>query len=220
MPKTQDKITLLQQLLPFGFEECVLANKSKFIKNKCGCILFVDIVSYCELAEKRTDVTTYLILNKIYTMFDTIIEKYENIQKIETIGDAYMVVGNINTFKDETNLYLDMINFSFELIHLLEKEICNNKINIRIGIHSGSYIVCLLGNKNSRLCIVGKNVNKTARLQSTSEINKIHISEEFYNKIPKHIIDKYIFDKKENVFLKNIGYVNTYMIIPTITPSL
>jgi class 3 adenylate cyclase len=125
-----------------------------------------------------------------------------------------MVVGNINTFKDEDNLYLDMINFSFELIHLLEKEICSNKINIRIGIHSGSYIVCLLGKLNPRLCIVGKNVNKTARLQSTSEINKIHISEEFYNKIPKHIIDKYIFDKKENVFLKNIGYDNTYMIIP------
>ena len=130
MSNSEDKINLLQKLLPFGFEECVLANKAKFIKNKCGCILFVDVVSYCELAEKRTDVTTYLILNKIYTMFDTIIEKYENIQKIETIGDAYMVVGNINTFKDEEILYLDMINFSFELINLLEKEICSNKINI------------------------------------------------------------------------------------------
>lgn len=214
MINSEDKINLLQRLLPFGFEDSVLLNKSKFLKNPCGCILFVDVVSYCELAEKRTDVTTYLILDKIYTMFDSIIEKYKYIQKIETIGDAYMVVGNINTFKDDESLYLDMIHFSFELIKSLENDVCNNKINIRIGIHSGSYVVCILGKINPRLCIVGKNVNKTARIQSTCEINKIHISEEFYNKLPKNIFDNSIFNKNENVFLKNIGFVNTYMITP------
>jgi len=208
------KINLLRKLLPFGFEDCVISNKSKFIKNPYGCILFIDVVSYCELAEKRTDVTTYLILDKIYTLFDSIIEKYRHIQKIETIGDAYVVVGNIDNFKDEEDLYLDMLHFSFDIIKLIEKEICKNKINIRIGIHSGSFVVCLLGKINPRLSIVGKNVNKTARLQSTCEINKIHVSEDFYKKLPEYICLKYTFDKKEDVFLKNIGHVTTYMVAP------
>jgi class 3 adenylate cyclase len=206
-----NQIHLLQQILPLNFDKYYLSKKRKIMKNQNGCILFTDIVSYCELAEKYTDCIIMLILNDMYTRFDKIIEKYQYIHKIETIGDSYMVVGDINNFKYNDKLYIEMINFAFDILKETKKiKTPNHKLDIRIGIHIGSYIISVLGYKNPRVCIIGKNINMCARLQSTASPDTIQISEELYKKINHE--QNISFQKNENVFLKNIGIINTYTI--------
>lgn len=112
---------LLKQLLPYGLDTYYLEGKRKYMKNTNGCILFADIVSYCEISEKYTDIVTYLILDDIYSRFDLIIRKYPHIQKIETIGDAYMVVGDLNNLKFNPELYTNMCNFALEIIEEIKK---------------------------------------------------------------------------------------------------
>ena len=210
------QIELLRKLLPFGFDQNYIENTSTNKQFNKICVLFTDIVSYTELAHKYEDIVIFELLNNIYIRFDTIIKKYSHLQKIETIGDAYMVVGDI--FKDTNDykmavrqiilLALDFMN-EIKLIKTPD----GKPLTIRIGIHIGSVIVGILGNEIPRLCIVGNTVNIASRLQSTSDQSKIQISEELYEIAKNIFFDINIeYVLKENVFLKNIGCVNTYII--------
>jgi class 3 adenylate cyclase len=215
MKELKLRTKLLKQLLPYDLDDYYLEGKRKYIKNKNGCILFADIVGYCEIAEKYTDIVRYLILDDIYSRFDHIIRKYPHIQKIETIGDAYMVVGDLNNLEFNPDLYLNICEFAFEIMEEIKKvKTPNHKLDLRIGIHVGSYIISVLGSINPRLSIIGKNVNKTARLQSTAEKNSIQISKWLYDILSNMDTSKqdlnFDFVKNENVYLKNIGTTTTY----------
>lgn len=201
------KITLLRKILPHGFEDSFLKNKKKYVR-KNGCVLFTDVVSYCKMADTYSDTIIYMILDDMYCKFDKIIEKYHGLCKIETIGDAYMAIGDISA--DEDTSKVQMIQFALELLDEIKNvRTPTHKLEIRIGLHFGSYVVCLLGHINPRLCIVGKNVNLAARLQSTAEPNTIQISESFYKSISKYDF-RTAFEKNSRVFLKNIGHIDTY----------
>ncbi len=173
--------------------------------------MFVDIVSYSELAHINSEETTYKILDKIYTNFDLLLRKYKNLQKIETIGDSYMVVGDLTNKIDIKNVLVNTIKLAFELIEL-NKSIKYDKknVNVRVGINYGPVVIGILGLDVPRLCVIGNTVNKAARLESTSETNKIQISEEVYTIIKDDTF--FSFEKKEDVFLKNIGTFNTYFV--------
>jgi class 3 adenylate cyclase len=148
----------------------------------------------------------------MYTRFDNIIKKYKHIQKIETIGDAYMVVGDMNNFHYNNELLIEMISFALEILNEVKKiKTPTHVLSIRIGIHYGSFIVSYIGKINPRLCVIGKHVNKTARLQSTAEIDTIQISKEIYNLLDKnHVCFNCSLNK--DIYLKNIGTVDTYTI--------
>jgi class 3 adenylate cyclase len=150
------------------------------------CVLFTDIVNYTELAKKYDDKTIFEMLNCIYNAFDNIIKKYPHLQKIETIGDAYMVVGDI--FRNNINhkiVIKEIILFALDII----KEIKIIKIpgdiplSIRIGINMGNVTVGILGNELPRLCVVGNTVNMAARLQSTADIDTIQLSRHIYEQL-------------------------------------
>ena len=179
----------------------------------------MDIVNYTELANRyKSGDIIFKLLDKVYNQFDNIIKNYAHLQKIETIGDAYMVVGDI--YREELNykgVVKEMIQLGFEFI----KEIKTIKtpddipLCIRIGINLGNVNVGILGNENPRLCVVGNAVNMAARLQSTAESDTIQMSRNVYEQADD--ID-FGFDmeytQKNNVFLKNIGTVTTYNIVP------
>ena len=213
------KQELLNKILPFGFDKeniaitNVNANAKQF---NMICILFTDIVNYTELAQKYDDVIIFQLLNNVYILFDTIIKKYQHLQKIETIGDAYMVVGDI--FRNTINHKIvidEILSFAIDIVKEIKtiKTPDNIPLCIRVGINIGSVSIGILGNELPRLCVVGNAVNMTARLQSTAEIDTIQISSDVYKLLGATEIDnKYKFVIKEAVFLKNMGSVTTYNI--------
>lgn len=222
--KDQLQIELLKKILPFGFEkEYIAANananvnvnySNKSFKNIC--VLFTDIVSYTELANKYEDEVIFNLLNNVYIKFDNIIKKYSHLQKIETIGDAYMVVGDI--FRDIDNyktVVKEIILLAIDLIQEIKSiETPDNiPLSIRVGINIGPIVAGILGNEIPRLCIVGNTVNIAARLQTNTEKNTIQISNDIYEIAKKIYFDKNIeYTFKKDVFLKNIGSINTYII--------
>jgi class 3 adenylate cyclase len=211
------KMELLTSILPYGLDGIYLNNRKKYYR-RTGCVLFTDIVSYCKLADTYSDVIIYLILDDMYSRFDTIIKKYKALYKIETIGDAYMVIGDVR--EDEDDSKVQMIQFALELLDEIKKvRTPSHMLQIRIGIHFGPYVISVLGKINPRLCFIGKNVNLAARLQSTAEPNTIQISESFYNDISKYDF-RSCFTKNEKVFLKNIGEVVTFSLKERIQKSL
>jgi class 3 adenylate cyclase len=227
---------LLKKILPFNFnKECIVNecengndtdnNNNNNNRNYNGkhfsmiCVLFTDIVNYTALAKKYDDIVIFQLLYSIYITFDNIIKRYPHLQKIETIGDAYMVVGDIYRNAYNHNIVIkEILLFALDIA----KEIKTIKtpdlipLSIRIGINMGNVSVGVLGSEIPRLCVVGNAVNVASRLQSTADIDTIQVSRHIY----EHLADiefntPFEIVTKENVFLKNIGSVTTYNIFPT-----
>jgi class 3 adenylate cyclase len=230
---------LLNKILPFGFDKEYIAGAGAGAGTGTGtgagagagvkqfnmiCVLFTDIVNYTELAQKYDDIIIFQLLNHVYISFDKTIKKYSHLQKIETIGDAYMVVGDI--FRNTINhnfVINEILSFAIDIIKEVKtiKTPDNIPLCIRVGINIGSVSIGILGNELPRLCVVGNAVNMASRLQSTAEIDTIQISSDVYEQLENIAIDKkYEFVIKENVFLKNMGSVTTYNISPPNCSSL
>ena len=218
IPETNEKLKLelLKKLLPFDLDkDYINRNCTGSGENKpfnMICVMFMDIMNYTELAKKHDGDVIFKLLDDIYFKFDNIVKKYTNLQKIETIGDAYMVVGDI--FRNEFNhkvVVKQMILLGLEFI----KEIKNVKtpdgipLSIRVGINMGSVNIGILGNEIPRLCVVGNAVNVASRLQSTADIDTIQCSHHIYEQVEE---GEFNFIIKEHIFLKNIGSVTTYSI--------
>ena len=209
----------LKKILPFDIDkECIVnvnvnvnANAKQF---SMICVLFTDIVNYTELAKKYDDKIIFELLYNVYIKFDTIIKKYPHLQKIETIGDAYMVVGDI--YRNENNdkiVIKEIILFALDIVKEIKtiKTPDREPLCLRIGIHIGNVSIGILGNEIPRLCVVGNAVNVASRLQSTAEVDTIQFSKHIYEKIEEIDFDvNFEIIKKENVFLKNIGSITTY----------
>jgi adenylate cyclase len=210
---------LLKKILPFDFDKEYIANVNSNSKQfNMICVLFTDIVNYTELSKNYDDKIIFQLLYTIYTAFDNTIKKYPHLQKIETIGDAYMVVGDI--FRNSTNhkvVVKEMILFALDIVKKIKKIKTPDNIPlcIRIGINMGSVSVGILGNEIPRLCVVGNTVNMASRLQSTAEIDTIQLSRHIYEQLEEIEFDiKFEVILKENVFLKNMGSITTYNIPP------
>ena len=208
---------LLKKILPFDFDKEYITNTNANTKKfNMICVLFTDIVNYTELSKNYDDKIIFELLHTIYTVFDKIIKKYVNLQKIETIGDAYMVVGDI--YRNSINhkvVVKEIILFALDIVKEIKtiKTPNNVPLCIRIGINIGSVSIGILGHEIPRLCVVGNTVNIASRLQSTAEIDTIQLSKDIYEQMEDIKIEVI---PKENVFLKNLGSITTYNITPQI----
>jgi len=227
IPKSNDglKLELLKKILPFDLDkECVSVGvdaTSACKEYTFICVMFMDIVNYTELATRyKSGNTIFKLLDDVYNHFDNIIKKYSHLQKIETIGDSYMVVGDMYRLNLNYKVVVkEMIQLSLEFIREIKtiKTPDDVPLCIRIGINIGNVNIGILGNEIPRLCVVGNAVNIAARLQSTADTDTIQMSRHVYEQAeeidfgPKTKIDYLV---KENVFLKNIGTVTTYIISP------
>lgn len=235
LPKQDDKLKLelLAKILPFNMDQQFIGgryrgrgNRNLKVRNDSDnkefsfiCVMFVDIVNYTELATRyKSGDIIFNLLDDIYYLFDTIIKKYYHLQKIETIGDAYMVVGDIYRQNINHKLVIkEIIKLGLEYI----KEIKTIKtpddipLCIRIGINIGNVNIGILGQEIPRLCVVGNTVNMASRLQSTADPDTIQMSRHIYEQTQE---SNFGFDinvqTKEGVFLKNIGTTTTYVISP------
>ena len=216
--KTHLKLELLKKILPLELEEKYLTQTKEYKQFDFICVLFTDIVSYTELAKEYEPDVIYKLLNDVYTCFDDIINRYGNLQKIETIGDAYMVVSDIYTNDYENNVK-NILLFAFDLLKEIKNISTPNKkpLQLRIGINLGTVVVGMLGVEIPRLCVIGNTVNVANRLQTNTEPNTIQISTHVHE-----IMEDIDFgfdikvEKKENVFLKNLGSRTTYVITPNL----
>lgn len=131
-------------------------------------IYFSDIVGFTALAARSTPVQVVALLNDLYTTFDAAIERYR-VYKVETIGDAYMVVGGLPArCADHADSVATM---ALHLLHLAGRfrvrHLPATPLRLRIGIHSGPCCAAVVGLTMPRYCLFGDTVNTASRMEST-----------------------------------------------------
>ena len=165
---------LLYQLLPkFIAEELKLGKHVKPESYEAVTIFFSDIVGFTALSAESTPMQVVDLLNDLYSCFDAIIENYD-CYKVETIGDAYMVVSGcpVRNGNDHAReiarmaLHLKKALNLFKIRHRPEK-----KLQIRIGIHTGSVVAGVVGLKMPKYCLFGDTVNTASRMETNGMLN-------------------------------------------------
>jgi adenylate cyclase len=172
--------TLLANVLPKNTaDELMAKGKATKIKYNFVTVLFSDIQGFTKIAEEMNPEILIDELDKFFFYFDSVVEKY-GIEKIKTIGDAYMCAGGIPE-KNRTNpvevilAALDMMAYMHKLKDTSELEGMKNW-DIRIGIHTGTVIAGVVGQKKLSYDIWGDTVNTASRMESSGGAGKINIS--------------------------------------------
>ena len=185
MVKEMDKTeNLLANVLPKDTaDELKLKGKVAKKKYKMATVLFSDIQGFTKIAEEMNPEKLIDELDTFFYHFDLVVEKY-NIEKIKTIGDAYMCAGGIPD-KNRTNpieVVLAAIEMQ-EYMRKLKKEAKSRGQNfwdIRIGVHTGPIIAGVVGQKKLSYDIWGDTVNTASRMESSGEAGRVNISGSTY----------------------------------------
>jgi class 3 adenylate cyclase/CheY-like chemotaxis protein len=172
-------------------------------------ILFADIVGFTSLSEKLTPIALVNLLNEIFSTFDRTIEQY-GLEKIKTIGDAYMIAGGLPTpMPNHAEAIADMALSMQELIRYFQQQYPSKypeNLQLRIGINTGSVVAGVIGIKKFIYDLWGDTVNVASRMESGGLPGKIQVTEATYNLLK----DRYRLEKRGCIPVKGKGNMTTY----------
>lgn len=198
-----DRLKQKEEIIADGFEEVT--------------ILFADIVNFTKLSARISPNELVTMLNKIFSAFDRLAILY-GLEKIKTIGDAYMVVGGLPLPRDDhAEVIAEMALNMREEMKSLRSEI-GEELRIRIGINTGSVVAGVIGIQKFSYDLWGDAVNTASRMESQGVVNCIQLTETTY----KYLKDKYVCEQRGSIEVKGKGKMKVYLLKGKIpgTPSL
>ena len=179
-------------------------------------VLFTDFKGFSTIAGNLSPQALVAELNDYFGKFDEIVEQY-GLEKIKTIGDAYMCAGGIPIANDTHPL--NAVRAALAMQAYMAKQIKDRQSRgeqgweLRIGIHTGPIVAGVVGKKKYAYDIWGDTVNIASRMESSGEPGKVNISSSTYNLVKTHYQCLY----RGKISAKNIGEVDMYFIDSTIS---
>ncbi len=201
---------LLLNILP---EETAIELKEKgrvqAKKFDSATVLFTDFREFTKHAETADPEQLIRSVDFYFKEFDEIVTRY-GLEKIKTIGDAYMCAGGLPT--ENKSHAKDVILAAKEMVAFVNNELDTKDdlihFEIRIGVHTGPVIAGIVGNKKWQYDIWGDTVNIASRIESKSESGRINLSESTYHEIKDHFPCEY----RGEIEIKNHGPVKMYFL--------
>jgi len=174
-------------------------------------IMFTDFKNFTQIAEKLTPAALVAEIDTLFKAFDNIISQHQ-IEKIKTIGDAYMCAGGLPV--PNTTHAQDVIEAALDIQKYMQLHFQNSQkkgletFEIRIGIHTGPVVAGIVGDKKFAYDIWGDAVNVASRMESSGEAGKINISGSTYERVKNIFSCTY----RGKIEAKNKGEIDMYFV--------
>ncbi len=171
-------------------------------------VLFADIVGFTQLSSSSSPSETVEFLNAVFSLFDDLSDHY-GLEKIKTIGDAYMVAGGL------PNPRIDHLEATADMALAMQQQVAdlNNfrfqSVALRIGIHSGPVVAGVIGTKKFIYDLWGDTVNIASRMESHGEARHIQVTETVYQALK----NRYRFQERGMTAVKGKGEMMTYWLL-------
>lgn len=198
---------LLNNLLPEEIAARLKAEPDETIADSLPqvAILFADIVNFTPRSAKMKPEKVVDFLNRIFSTFDALAEKH-GIEKIKTIGDAYMVAAGIPIpCSDPVHRVAEMALDMLETTRALSKELLDG-VEVRIGLHTGPAVAGVIGSRKLFYDVWGETVNTASRMESHGASGRIQVTEV----VREELLDDYNFEPRGTVEVKGMGPVETW----------
>ena len=167
-------------------------------------ILFSDLVGFTKLSTTTTAAELVRLLNDLFSRFDRRAEDL-GLEKIKTIGDAYMAVGGLPIPRsDHAHICAEMALGMFEDLKAFNQQ-HSMELNMRIGLNSGPVVAGVIGYTKFSYDLWGNTVNTASRMESTSQIGRIQVSPI----VREAISDQYELEERELIECKGLGPILT-----------
>ena len=169
-------------------------------------IVFADIVGFTEYASTMSASELVAMLDEIFSEFDALVDKY-GIEKIKTIGDAYMAVGGLPD--PDAQHCQKVANMAIEINEIIKTKYAEKyNLKLRIGIHTGKAVAGVIGNKKFSYDLWGDSVNIASRFEASGHPEKIHITEAVKNNLG----DDFMFQDCGEIMIKGKGMMKSYFL--------
>jgi class 3 adenylate cyclase len=183
--------------------EVVIADRAEHVS-----VLFADLVNSTPMSERLTPQEMVELLNEIFTPFDDLADEL-GLEKIKTIGDAYMVVGGLPVER------ADHLEAIAEMALRMKEEIVTHTVagfgslEMRYGIHAGPVVAGVIGKRKFSYDLWGDTVNTAARMESHGVPGRIQVTAA----VREALADTYRFEERGPVEIKGKGTLTTYYLI-------
>ena len=171
-------------------------------------VMFADIVGFTALSEELAPTELVKRLNRLFSAFDDLAEKHR-LEKIKTIGDAYMVAGGLPELHDShavdvSSMALDMLEVVTQYNLTTEQP-----LSLRIGIHTGPTVAGVIGIKKFVYDVWGDTVNTASRMESTGKPGRIQLSEQ----AAELLTNDFVIEERGTIEVKGKGSMKTYWLL-------
>lgn len=178
-------------------------------------VMFADLVNFTQLTESLSPEQMVSILNTIFSGFDELSEKY-GVEKIKTIGDAYMVVGGLN--REQSDYTRDIADLALEMREFMSNhpELTRFNLGIHTGIATGPVVAGVIGTKRFIYDLWGDTVNIASRLTDEAVQDVIQVDKTTYNRIRYG----YAFEPPATINVKGKGEMVMYRLTARLDDAL
>ena len=176
-------------------------------------LLFADIVGFTQISSGLTAAELVEILNRVFSAFDGLVGRY-GLEKIKTIGDAYMVVGGLpEQMEDHTARVADMALALRDEIARISSG-AGSEIRFRVGMNVGPVVAGVIGVTKFIYDVWGDTVNTASRMEAHGLPDRIHVTQAVYERLR----DRYVFEPRGIIDVKGKGPMNTYFLLRRVEP--
>jgi class 3 adenylate cyclase len=206
--------SLLRNILPQSIADELKENggvKARYYEDVS--VMFVDFANFTKLSSDMNPEELVAELHTCFSAFDEITERFQ-LEKIKTIGDAYMLAGGVP--KANSSAVKNTIEAAFEILKFIEKRYTEKQAEgkpywkARVGIHNGPIVAGVVGSKKFTYDIWGNTVNVAARIESKGEAGRVNVSETVYNRVKDD--SSYTFTNRGKIEAKGVGEVQMWFV--------
>lgn len=177
-------------------------------------VLFADLVDFTKLSARISACELVILLNEIFSTFDLLAEKH-GLEKIKTVGDAYLVVGGLPTPRADHAQAVAAMALDMQQAIARFNQTGQESFNIRIGINTGPVVAGVIGAKKFSYDLWGDTVNIASRMESHGVAGCIQVTAATY----EHLKDDYHLKERGSIAVKGKGEILTYFLREKKSPS-